>query len=122
ASMNSPHARRTFAFRAVAGVAFLTLVWLAWTQTQTPPPLTINKVKEDLFEIEGDGGNVAVLITGEGVVLIDDNCDQDHDSIVAKVKSVTAQPIKYIFTTHHHGDHSGGNAKFLPTAEIISTL
>lgn len=123
--MNSPRARRIFgfgfAFRALAGAAFLTLVWVAWTQTQAPPQLTINKVKDDLFEIEGDGGNVAVLVTGEGVVLIDDKFDQDHDAIVAKVASVTAQPIKYIFTTHHHSDHSGGNAKFLATTEIIST-
>jgi glyoxylase-like metal-dependent hydrolase (beta-lactamase superfamily II) len=113
---------RTLVARIVAGAAFLTLVWLAWTQTQAPPQLTLNKVKDDLYEIEGDGGNVAVLVTGEGVILVDDKFDQDHDAIVAKVKSVTAQPIKYLFSTHHHSDHSGGNAKFLPTAEIISTL
>ena len=40
---------------------------------------------------------------------------------MAKVKSVTDQPVKYVLSTHHHSDHSGGNAKFLPTAEIIST-
>ncbi len=38
-----------------------------------------------------------------------------------QVKSVTNQPIKYIINTHYHQDHSGGNTKFLPTAEIIST-
>jgi glyoxylase-like metal-dependent hydrolase (beta-lactamase superfamily II) len=113
---------RIFVARVVIGAAFLTLGWVAWTQTQAPPQLTLNKVKDDLFEIEGDGGNVAVLVTGEGVILIDDKFDQDHDQIVAKVRSVTAQPIKYIFSTHHHADHSGGNAKFLPTVEIISTL
>jgi cyclase len=106
----------------IALAAFLSLVWVAWTQTQAPPQLTLNKVKDDLYEIEGDGGNVAVLVTGEGVILVDDKFDQDHDAIVAKVKSVTAQPIKYIFSTHHHADHSGGNARFLPTVEIISTL
>ena len=26
-----------------------------------------------------------------------------------------------MFSTHYHEDHSGGNAKFLPTSEIIST-
>jgi glyoxylase-like metal-dependent hydrolase (beta-lactamase superfamily II) len=83
--------------------------------------LTLNKVKDDLYEIEGDGGNVAVYITNEGVILIDDKFDQDHENIVAKVKSVTNEPVKYIITTHHHSDHSGGNAKFLPTAQIIST-
>jgi cyclase len=110
---------RILAARIIFGTAFLTLAWIAWTQT---PQLTINKVKDNLFEIEGDGGNVAVLVTGEGVILVDDKYDQDHDAIVARVKSVTPQPIKYIITTHHHSDHSGGNAKFLPMAEIISTV
>ncbi len=97
--------------------------WVAYTQNQgkQPPALTLNKVKDDLYEIEGDGGNVAVYITNEGVILIDDKYDQDHDQIMQKVKSVTNQPVKYIMSTHYHADHSGGNAKFLPTAEIIST-
>ena len=113
---------RTFVTRISAGALFLVGCWIAYTQTQQPPKLTINKVKDDLYEIEGDGGNVAVYITNEGVILVDDKYDQDHDAIVANVKSVTNQPIKYILSTHYHADHSGGNAKFLPTAEIISTL
>jgi glyoxylase-like metal-dependent hydrolase (beta-lactamase superfamily II) len=112
--------------RISAGVVFLALGWFAYTQlayTQAPAPgkLTLNKVKDDLYEIEGDGGNVAVYITDEGVILIDDKFDQDHQGIVDNVKSVTNQPIKYIINTHYHADHSGGNTKFLPTAEIIST-
>ena len=113
---------RTFLTRISAGALFLVGCWIAYTQTQNPPKLTINKVKDDLYEIEGDGGNVAVYITSEGVILVDDKYDQDHEQIVANVKSVTNQPIKYILSTHYHADHSGGNAKFLPTAEIISTL
>ena len=114
---------RTLVTRLSLGALFFVGCWIAYTQTQRqPPPLTLNKVKDDLFEIECDGGNVAVYVTGEGVILIDDKYEQDHDNIVAKVKSVTNQPIKYILSTHYHADHSGGNAKFLPTAEIISTL
>ena len=111
---------RSSVVRAVASASFLSLAWFAYTQTQ-PPQLTINKVKDGLFEIEGDGGNVAVLVTNEGVILVDDKFEQDHDAIVANVKSVTSQPIKYIVTTHHHSDHSGGNGKFISTAQIVST-
>jgi cyclase len=113
--------RHAKAARISAGVLFLALGWIAYTQNPAPGKLTLNKVKDDLYEIEGDGGNVAVYITDEGVILIDDKFDQDHQGIVDQVKSVTSQPIKYIINTHYHADHSGGNAKFLPTAEIIST-
>jgi cyclase len=113
---------RTLLTRISAAVLFLTLGWIAYTQNQPQPQkLTLNKVKDDLYEIVGDGGNVAVYITDEGVILIDDKFDQDHQSIVDNVKSVTSQPIKYVINTHYHQDHSGGNTKFLPTAEIIST-
>ena len=114
---------RTRFARLSAGLLFLLFSWIAYTQNQgqQAPQLTINKVKDDLYNIEGDGGNVAVLVTNEGVVLVDDKFDRDHDAIVSKIKSVTNQPVKYVLSTHHHADHSGGNAKFLPTAEVIST-
>src|SRR6267154_3765733 len=114
---------RTRIARLSAALLFLLFSWIAYTQNQgqQPPQLTINKVKDDLYNIEGDGGNVAVLVTTEGVILVDDKFDRDHDAIMASIKSVTNQPVKYILSTHYHADHSGGNAKFLPTAEIIST-
>jgi len=113
--------RNAWAVRISAGALCFTLGWIAFTQNQAPAKLKLNKLKDDLYEIEGDGGNVAVYITDEGVILIDDKFDRDHESIVDNVKSVTSQPIKYVINTHYHQDHSGGNAKFLPTAEIIST-
>jgi glyoxylase-like metal-dependent hydrolase (beta-lactamase superfamily II) len=85
------------------------------------PKLSLKQVKNDLYEIEGDGGNVAVYLTDEGVVLVDDKFERDYEGIMAQVKSLTSKPVKYVLSTHYHADHSGGNAKFLPTAEIIST-
>ncbi len=104
-----------------AGALLLGIGYVAYTQ-QAPQPLKIQKVKDDLYMIEGDGGNVAVYVTNEGVMMVDDKFDQDHDEILARIKSVTNQPVKYILSTHYHADHSGGNAKFVGTAQIISTL
>ncbi|HLK51678.1 MAG TPA: MBL fold metallo-hydrolase [Bryobacteraceae bacterium] len=114
---------RTVLLRISVGIIFLMGGWIAYTQNQGgPPQLKVNKVKDDLFEIEGDGGNVAVFVTNEGAILVDDKFERDHDAIMEKVKSVTDQPIKYILSTHYHEDHSGGNAKMLAmNAEIIST-
>ncbi|MBV9771057.1 MAG: MBL fold metallo-hydrolase [Bryobacterales bacterium] len=119
---------RTPIIRAGAAALALLGVWIARTQTETSsdslPP--IHQLKKDLYEIEGtsngsnDVGNVAVYVTGEGVILVDDRFDRDHQQILILVKSVTDQPIRYIINTHHHGDHTGGNAKFLPAAEIVA--
>jgi glyoxylase-like metal-dependent hydrolase (beta-lactamase superfamily II) len=114
---------RTVFARLCAAAVVLTGCWIAYTQTQAQAPkLTTSKVKEDLYMIEGDSsGNVAAYITSEGVILVDDKYERDHDAILAQVKTVTNLPVKYILSTHYHADHTGGNAKFLPTAEIIST-
>ena len=89
-------------------------------QKKARPPLGIEKVADDLFVITGNGGNVGVLVTDEGVVLVDAKFEPDYDGIVAQVKSVTDQPVKYVINTHHHADHAGGNTRFIEVAEIIS--
>jgi cyclase len=113
---------RTLLLRSLAGVLLLAGSWIAYPQNPGTRQASnhINKVKEDLYEIEGDGGNVAVYITEEGVILVDDKFDYDYTDIVDKVKSLTNQPIKYVLNTDHHADHTGSNAKLMPTAEVIS--
>jgi glyoxylase-like metal-dependent hydrolase (beta-lactamase superfamily II) len=96
---------------------------MARTQApQTPPAqLTLEKVKDNLYAIIGDGGNVAVYVTDEGVIVVDDKFERDYTDIMAKIKSVTAKPIKYVLNTHQHGDHTGGNEKMLAgSVEVIA--
>jgi cyclase len=118
--------RRTFLARSLAaGVAFLACGWLTYTQNQPAPPIGIQKLARDLYLIgvtRGVGaGNVAVCVTDEGVILVDDMFDRNHDEILEKLRTVTDKPIKYVLNTHQHDDHGGGNAKMLAmNAEVIS--
>lgn len=92
----------------------------AASEAPVPPPRLI-KVRDDVYVIQNqnhviaenrqNGGNVTIYVTNEGVVLIDSKFERMHDDIIAKVKSVTNQPIKYMILTHSHGDHSGGSAR-----------
>jgi cyclase len=77
-----------------------------------PSKLELVKVKDDLFVIYNDvvPGNSTAYVTNEGVVLVDDKFPQDGENILAELKKVTNQPVKYVISTHHHGDHTGSNA------------
>src|SRR5690554_4535324 len=78
-----------------------------------PSQLELIKVRDDIYVLSNVAvpGLVTALITDEGVLLVDDKFEIDHDNIVALLKTVTNQPVKYVINTHYHGDHSGGNAK-----------
>ncbi len=101
---------------AVAAVA-------AYTQAPQAAKLDVVKIKDDLFVIHNDfvPGNVTALITNEGVVLVDDKFEVDSANVVAEVKKLTNQPIKYVINTHHHSDHSGGNAKLQQMGVLVVT-
>jgi glyoxylase-like metal-dependent hydrolase (beta-lactamase superfamily II) len=96
-------------------------LWLVWSQAQQQrPPLTMEKVTDSLYVIVGNGGNVAAMPTSEGVLLVDDKFAQDGPDILAKVKTISDKPIRYVLNTHQHGDHTGGNAALLAaSAEIV---
>jgi cyclase len=78
-----------------------------------PAKLEVIKVRDDIYVISNVAvpGLTTALITNDGVLLVDDKFEIDHDSIMAALKTVTNQPVKYVINTHYHGDHSGGNAK-----------
>jgi glyoxylase-like metal-dependent hydrolase (beta-lactamase superfamily II) len=112
---------KTLLVRLSAAVLASFGAWMAYTQNpQTPPELKLEKITDDLYNISGDGGNVAAYLTNDGVIIIDDKFERDHADIVAKVKSISDKPIKYVLNTHQHGDHTGGNEKLLGSAEIIA--
>ena len=113
--------KRISLFLILTTILLLDTAWVAYTQNARPPAqLRIAKVKGDLYMISGEGGNVAVYVTSEGVVLVDDMFDRNHADILAQVKSVTDKPIRYVLNTHQHDDHAGGDMKMLPIAEVIA--
>ena len=73
----------------------------------------MQKVTDRLWVIIGNGGNVAVMPTNEGVLVVDDKFAQDAPEIMAKIKSISDKPVRYVLNTHQHGDHTGGNDAML---------
>ena len=97
----------------VLGVALAGGTYVRAQFGDAPSKLDVVKLKDDLFVIHNDyvPGNTTVMVTNEGVIMVDDKFEIDHANILAELKKITNQPVKYVVNTHHHGDHSGGNAK-----------
>ena len=110
---------RAIAIRLTGVLLALAGLWIVWSQGQQRQPLTMEKVTDNLYVIIGNGGNVAVMPTSEGVLLVDDKFAQDGPEILAKVKSVSDKPIRYVLNTHQHGDHTGGNAALLAASATV---
>lgn len=120
-------------FLALSLILLAGTVLVATGRQQGPPDFTpeqlarlqIRQVADGLYVIPGfdgamSGGNVAVRVTGDGVVIVDNKFPYSYDFITEQVASVTNEPITYVLNTHHHGDHAGSNPDFLEGAEVIA--
>jgi len=59
--------------------------------------------------IKGRGGNIAVSAGEDGVFIIDDQMQPLTDQLLASIRQVSDQPIRFVINTHYHADHVGGN-------------
>jgi glyoxylase-like metal-dependent hydrolase (beta-lactamase superfamily II) len=67
------------------------------------------KVQGNVYMLVGAGGNIAVQIGDDGVLLVDTGLAANAEKVVALIRSMTDKPIRYIINTHVHPDHVGGN-------------
>src|SRR5690242_13022159 len=59
------------------------------------------------------GSNNVWVVFKDYVAVIDANFPREAADVVAAVKKTTSKPIRYVFDTHHHGDHAWGNAVYV---------
>lgn len=102
-----------------------------------PPNLfTVHKLTDRLFiiapsgpDMSNVGGNIGVFVSGEGVLVVDDNYYRQQrngqmvemaEAVVTEIRKLTPEPIKFVINTHHHGDHAGGNPVFAKLATIYA--
>ena len=89
----------------------------------TAPPTAFETVRvaDDIFVFHNPGapGNATALVTDEGVILVDAKNPVDYENVVAAVKTVSNQPIRYVISTHHHGDHTGSNPQLQAAGAVI---
>jgi glyoxylase-like metal-dependent hydrolase (beta-lactamase superfamily II) len=85
-----------------------------------PPVGKAEKITDNLYWLQGQGGNTAIYVAANGVVLVDTKLANNGQAILDQVKSVTDKPVTQIINTHTHGDHTGSNQFFPASVEIVT--
>ena len=113
--------RRAGILGAIVALGVIAAVVGARAQAEPPfaPIARIQKVKDNLYTIFGQGGNSTVFVTANGVVLVDTKIANNGQAILDQIKSVTNKPVVTIINTHTHGDHTGSNDFFPASVDII---
>jgi cyclase len=97
---------------------------VALTYAQAPPDFSkveikTTKVADNFYTLEGQGGTIGVLAGPDGIFLVDTQFAPLTGKIVAAIKQISPNPIRFVVNTHVHGDHTGGNENLGKMGAVI---
>ena len=105
----------TFAVAALATVSSLA------AQQDANTSLEVLQLRPNFYMIADAGGNVGFQVGVDGVVVVDTGSASSADAVVAAIKKVTNQPIRYVINTSADPDHVGGNAAVAKAGRTLFT-
>src|SRR5881396_3167206 len=114
--------RRSIVLGTLMAAGALSLAVSAYQAPPSPPApkvVEVEKLKDNLFMLKGGGGNTAVFVTTNGVVVVDTKNPGWGQPILDKIKELTPKPVTTLINTHTHGDHVSGNVEFPATVDIV---
>jgi glyoxylase-like metal-dependent hydrolase (beta-lactamase superfamily II) len=94
----------------LAGGAYIsTFAQSATVDKQAVQPFDTFHVGGNVHMLIGAGANIAVQVGDEGVLVVDTGLAQNSARVLATIRTLSNQPIRWIINTHFHSDHTGGN-------------
>lgn len=105
----------------LAGLAIGNPISLLSAQQNQPgsDAIRIFEVRPNIHMISGAGGNIAVQIGVDGVVVVDTGSPETAGAALAAIRELTDQPIRYVINTGPGADHIGGNETIVKAGESI---
>jgi glyoxylase-like metal-dependent hydrolase (beta-lactamase superfamily II) len=97
------------------------LVQSRWVSAQEPrPDDEITKLADDVYLFRHKFHQSIFITTPKGVIVTDPISSDAAAWLKAKIKTLTAQPVRYVIYSHHHNDHITGGSVFADTALFVS--
>ena len=94
---------------AMLAVFALMAVYANAQQDFSNVQIKANKISNNFYTLDGQGGTIGLLAGPDGVFMVDAQFAPLHDKIMAAIRQITPAPVKFVVNTHVHGDHTGGN-------------
>ena len=102
-------ARRAFLISAFACLGALAL----FVSRSDAGPETVRRIVPGVWFRQGDLDqghcNNVIIEMKDYLIVVDANYPSGARATMADVKRLSGKPVKYVFDTHHHGDHIYGN-------------
>lgn len=119
--MQAALTRRSFlSLMSAVGVASLAPPWMR-AQTAVPDriaqgrvlaaqtPITTTKLYDNVYLLQGFGGNMALQTGSEGNLLVDSSFSTSVSKVLAAIGAVSKEAPNTLINTHWHYDHTDGN-------------
>jgi len=100
------------ALLSVASALFLAGVSGSAQNAANGPALELLHVQGNISMVAGAGGNIAVQVGKDGILLVDSGSATMTDKVVETIRTLSKGQVSYIVNTNERGDHAGGNANF----------
>jgi glyoxylase-like metal-dependent hydrolase (beta-lactamase superfamily II) len=68
---------------------------------------------------DGAGGRIGLLTGPDGIFMVDSQYEQITDRVLAAVRKISPQPIRFLANTHLHSDHTGGNGNIVKQGALL---
>ncbi|MGI8704752.1 MAG: MBL fold metallo-hydrolase [Sphingomicrobium sp.] len=81
--------------------------------------IKVERLAPGVAVLFGAGGNIGLSYGDEGNVLIDDQYAPLTDKILAAIRTIDADPVRFVVNTHWHPDHTGGNENLGKAGAVI---
>ena len=93
---------------------------LLTAQERESSPVSLQKITESVYQVNGgQGSNGGAIIGEDAVLLIDSKMNEESvNQTINAIKQLTDKPIRYLFNTHSDGDHIMGN-RYFPASMVF---
>lgn len=117
---------RVAALAAAAVLGIAGVATLALAQQNNNAEVHVLPVRGNIYMLVGAGGNIALSVGPDGVLMVDTGFANMADKVIAAINGINKtvetgglpyvnvgppKPIRFIVNTHFHPDHTGGNER-----------